>query len=163
MTRINGGLGNDILIGGLGSDALLGGDGDDTIYYDVTRHYEQCEWRRGFRLTRLPRSLAGDQSRALRLRAGAGDPERYRRSVWTTKTDVYDLSGNLIRSETQNDNGTSSVVEYDVYNQFAWATRTRSYDSSGALTNEVLAPDSGPPPPPTNLARPTFRFRPARS
>src|SRR4029078_4310471 len=72
---------------------------------------------------------------------------------WTTKTDVYDLAGNLIRSETQNDNGTSSIVEYDVNNQYSWATRTRSYDASGAMTNEVLTPDGGGDPSPgPNLA-----------
>lgn len=150
---INGGLGNDILIGGAGADKLNGGDGDDIIYYDSADGMANVNGGAGFdsllfqgTWQAINLALYGfEQSLLLLTDSGS--------QAWTTKTDVYDLSGNLIRSETQNDNGTSSVVEYDVYNQYSWATRTRGYDASGAMTSEVLGPDSGGGPSPgPNLA-----------
>lgn len=150
---INGGLGNDILIGGAGADKLQGGDGDDIIYYDAADGMANVNGGTGFDSLLFQGAwqainlvLYGFEQSLLMLTDTASQS-------WTTKTDVYDLSGNIIRSETQNDNGTASIVEYDVYNQYSWSTRTRSYDASGTMTNEVLAPDGGGGPSPgTNLA-----------
>lgn len=149
---INGGLGNDTLIGGLGSDTLSGGDGDDIIYYDAADSMANVNGGAGFDSLlfvsvwqAISLALYGfEQSLVLLTDTGS--------QAWSTKTDVYDLSGTLIRTETQNDNGTSSIVEYDPYDQYDWTTRTRSYDASGALTGEVLVADSGNPPPDPNLA-----------
>ena len=152
---ITGGLGNDTLIGGAGADKLQGGDGNDIIYYDATDGMANVNGGSGLDslaflgvVQAVDLALYGFEQ-ALAILTDTGGQS------WTTKTDVYDLSGNLIRNETQNDNGTSSIVEYDVYNQFSWSTRTRSYDSSGTMTGEVLVSDSGGPGPnlaPTDLA-----------
>ncbi|MBL8907416.1 MAG: M10 family metallopeptidase C-terminal domain-containing protein [Rhizobiales bacterium] len=147
--RLEGGAGNDILIGGIGSDTLLGGDGDDIIYYDAADNMNNVNGGAGFDSLlflgvwqAINLVLYGFEQSLVLFTDSSNQ-------AWTTKTDVYDLSGNMIRSETQNDNGTSIVVEYDVYNQYSWSTRTRYYDAAGTMTSEVLVADSGSPP---NLA-----------
>ena len=136
--RLDGGIGNDTLIGGAGTDALLGGDGDDTIYYDALDNFSLLNAGAGYdSLAFLGAWQAFDLSlysfeQSLAITIDSGNQS------WSSITDVYDLAGNSIRSETLNDDNTSTSIEYDVYSQYSWSTRTRSYNASGVLTGEVL-------------------------
>jgi serralysin len=140
---LEGGAGNDVLIGGAGSDILRGGDGDDIIYYDSADTMSQVNGGAGFdslaflgAWQAINLVLYGfEQALAITLDTAS--------QAWSSMTDVYNTNGTVIRSETLYDNGTSTIVEYDVANQYSWSTRTRTYNAQGAMTGETLVADGG--------------------
>jgi Ca2+-binding RTX toxin-like protein len=135
---LSGGAGNDILNGGIGSDILLGGGGDDMFYFDAADNLAMLDGGSGFDTLVFADSflffdLAGhalEQSMVTMLDLG--------NEAWDEINDLHDIAGNRVRQDRFNDDGTTVVTDWDVYDQETWAVRVRTYDAQGVLTSEVL-------------------------
>ena len=140
---LNGGNGNDTLNGGLGSDILRGGAGDDFFHFDAADNLTLLDGGSGFDTLIFADSfvsfdLAGhalEQSMVTMVDLGS--------ETWDEINDFYDVSGNRVRQDRFNDDGTSVVTDWDVQDQQTWNERVRTYDAQGVLVSEVLIGEDG--------------------
>ncbi|MEP6335911.1 MAG: VCBS domain-containing protein [Anderseniella sp.] len=138
---LNGGEGNDWLEGGDGVDKLFGGDGNDTIVYDAADDFAFVDGGDGldtllFYDLWLNIDLTAynfEQSQVQTTDAGS--------AAWDIQTDTYDINGNLFERRITNDNGTSSLTVYDVYDVESWSEWTRDFNAAGDQINETFIDD----------------------
>jgi hypothetical protein len=158
-------LGNDRLDGGNGNGTLEGGGGTradrrmarhpaaamaTTSSITTRRHAEPGEQR--CRLDSWHFGRVAGINLALYGFEQAPPSRSTRQTAWSSMTDARNQG---IRSETLYDNGTSTIVEYDVANQYSWSTRTRTYNAQGTMTGETLVADGGGGDGQTTNAKPT--------
>ncbi len=141
--KLYGDEGNDYLAGGSGIDWLFGGSGDDIIVYDAADDWAGGNVQGGigidtlmFELMRSAVNLAsyGFEFSALYLLDTASQ-------IWNEIYETYTLGDELYEVETFFDNGTRSLVVYDVDDAFGWSQWNRNYNSSGQLTGESYVTD----------------------
>ncbi len=138
---LDGASGNDWIDGGAGIDIIYGGAGDDMLVYDSEDDLTSLDGGSGFDTlvftdVWMAFDLAGhglEQSLVIRT-DDAGE-------LWSQINDYYDIFGRLTERETQFDDGTSEIRQWDVDDTESWFEKISTYNAFGNLINETFVAD----------------------
>lgn len=140
-----GGDGNDELVGGGGDDALDGGLGDDRILYDATDSAANVSGGAGSDTLVID---GGSLPTGYDLGAGGFEFAEWTETdsaeqVWHQRISLYDAQWQRLKVTTTNDDGSSSVSDYDVSNAEIWSERLQQFNLLGELVFEQTINDDG--------------------
>lgn len=163
---LNGGGGNDTITGGAGNDTIIGGSGTDTAVYSgnqasytisynlTTQTFTIADQRSGGTdgtdsVTGVENFQFADSRISSDTLAAQVNPDREvmiydsnNSQAWTYQVFGYDFEDRLNHLTVKNDNGTSTVTDYNSAQMHNFRMAVSQYDSADHLTSVSIYPSN---------------------